>query len=93
MTGSLGAGSLDAEQVRVQRLAAAVHFHLHGGAVLVEPGLDHVGVARRGVGALDDGDDLAAGFDQAVEQAMFDKSVGSVKTLIEAAKGLNSNFA
>jgi malate dehydrogenase len=27
------------------------------------------------------------------EQAMFDKSVGSVKTLIEAAKGLNANFA
>ncbi|PPD45203.1 MAG: malate dehydrogenase [Methylocystis sp.] len=29
----------------------------------------------------------------AVEQAMFDKSVGSVKTLIEAAKGLNAAFA
>jgi malate dehydrogenase len=28
-----------------------------------------------------------------VEQAMFDKSVGSVKTLIEAAKGLNASFA
>ncbi len=29
----------------------------------------------------------------AAEQAMFDKSVGSVKTLIEAAKGLNNAFA
>jgi malate dehydrogenase len=29
----------------------------------------------------------------ATEQAMFDKSVNSVKTLIQAAKGLNSDFA
>ncbi|QGM98143.1 malate dehydrogenase [Methylocystis parvus] len=29
----------------------------------------------------------------AAEQAMFDKSVNSVKTLIEAAKGLNKDFA
>ena len=49
-------------------MPAAMHFHLHTRAMLVEPSVDDVGVAAGGIGAFDDGDDLACRPHQVFEQ-------------------------
>src|SRR5688572_28944923 len=62
------AALLDAEQVRVERLAAVVHLWRHVGPVLAQPLGDGPGVGRARALALDDGDDLVLVGHERVEQ-------------------------
>src|SRR5688572_29155295 len=63
-----GPGSLDAEQVGVERLPAVVDLGRHTGPVLLEPLGDAARVAGRRPLTLDDRDDLVLVADDRVEQ-------------------------
>src|SRR5918995_1830474 len=65
---ALTQGSLDAEEVRVQRLAAVVDLGGHAGPVLVQPLGDLAGRRGRRALALDDRHDLVVVGHQRVEQ-------------------------
>ena len=62
------AGSLDADEVRVQRLPAVVDLHRHVGAVLGQPLRDPARLARARALTLDQGDELVVVVQQLAEQ-------------------------
>src|SRR5690606_17559106 len=68
--GRVGGRLLDAEEVGVEGLAAAVELDLEVGVLVGEPALDRGRRGRIGIGARDDGEQLAVGTDQLLEQAL-----------------------